>query len=163
MLTETELLENNFPSGEHFLQATRPAGPNDSYMVSLDCEMVKCESGIELARVTIIDSAFEVIYDKLVKPKTAVVDYLTQYSGITEEDLRDITLTAEEAQQAVLELITKDTIICGHSLENDLFYLKICHSKIIDTSVLFPHSAAGFKHSLKYLTVKYLNRFIQKV
>ena len=33
--------------------------------------------------------------------------------------------------------MNKNTIMIGHSLENDLHVLKINHKKILDTSILF--------------------------
>lgn len=50
----------------------------------------------------------------------------------------------------------------GHSLENDLLALKINHSLIIDTAVLYKHSRGGtYKIALRVLTRKYLSREIQ--
>ncbi len=57
-------------------------------LVALDCEMVKTEFGMELARVSIVDAYGRVIYDRLVRPSHPVIDYLTDYSGITKEMLR---------------------------------------------------------------------------
>ena len=36
--------------------------------------------------------------DELVKPKEEITDYVTKYSGITEELLRDVTTTIEDIQ-----------------------------------------------------------------
>jgi RNA exonuclease 1 len=38
-----------------------------------------------------VDDKGKCVYDKLIKPKNEVVDYLTKYSGITEEKLRYVT------------------------------------------------------------------------
>lgn len=78
-------------------------------------------------------------------------------------------------QTKFLEHVSKETIIIGHSLENDLYalqvfnifiifinYLQIIHKNIIDTSVLY-HSNGGYKVSLKNLAKQYLNCTIQKV
>ncbi|KAL1450430.1 hypothetical protein WDU94_002796 [Cyamophila willieti] len=63
------------------------------------------------------------IYNTLVKPDCEIIDYNTKYS---------------------------DSIIVGHGLENDLRALKLIHSHIIDTSVLFPHAfGLPFRRSLK--------------
>lgn len=56
--------------------------------------------------------------------------------------------------------INRDSILVGHSLENDLHALKIIHKKIVDTSVLFPKKN-GFKFSLKTLAFNYLKKVIQ--
>lgn len=44
----------------------------------MDCEMVQTESGLELARVSIVDYDFKVILDVLVKPKNKILDYNTR-------------------------------------------------------------------------------------
>lgn len=49
----------------------------------------------------------------------------------------------------------KDTILIGHSLENDLNALRIVHDKVIDTSVLFMNDT-GKKLPLKSLASYYL-------
>lgn len=61
-------------------------------VVSLDCEMVQTgetNTDLSLARVTILDQDGQTIFDELCKPGKPVVDYLTQYSGITEGMLDD--------------------------------------------------------------------------
>ena len=65
-------------------------------------------------------------------------------------------------QKEVFDLLTqKPIILVGHSLENDLSVLKIVPDRVIDTAVRYVHPTPGFKHSLRYLTVHYLNRSIQ--
>ena len=65
-------------------------------------------------------------------------------------------------QKEVFDLLTrKPIILVGHSLENDLSVLKIAPDRVIDTAVRYTHPTPGFKHSLRYLTVHYLNRSIQ--
>lgn len=65
-------------------------------------------------------------------------------------------------QKEVFDLLTCEPIILiGHSLENDLSVLKIVPDRVIDTAVRYVHPTPGFKHSLRYLTVHYLNRSIQ--
>eukprot|EP00050_Salpingoeca_kvevrii_P000578 m.151611 g.151611 ORF g.151611 m.151611 type:complete len:215 (-) comp10154_c0_seq1:2850-3494(-) len=60
------------------------------------------------------------------------------------------------------ELIPHNSILVGHSLENDFKALKLVHEHVIDTSVLFRGKrSAKFKHSLRHLTQKYLDRSIQ--
>lgn len=54
-----------------------------------------------------------------------------------------------------MNYINNDTIIVGHSLENDFHALKIIHNLVIDTSILFP-KPCGYKFSLKTLAYTYL-------
>ena len=58
--------------------------------LGIDCEMVGV--GIDgkdsmLARVSIVNSFGEAVYDKFVAPMQKVVDYRTEVSGIRPEDL----------------------------------------------------------------------------
>ena len=48
-------------------------------MVAIDCEMVVTEMGSELARITVVGENGDTLYDKLVKPANAVVDYCTPW------------------------------------------------------------------------------------
>jgi len=53
-------------------------------------------------------------------------------------------------------MITSDTILIGHSLENDYNAMKFYHPKVVDTSVLFRRKN-GSKMKLKNLADKILN------
>lgn len=65
-------------------------------------------------------------------------------------------------QEDFLQLVHKETILVGHSLENDLLALKISHDLVIDTAVLYKHSRGGtYKIALRVLTRKFLSREIQ--
>ena len=55
--------------------------------MAIDCEMVLTTEGSELARISIINFNYEVVYDWFVKPQGVVTNYLTKYSGITKETL----------------------------------------------------------------------------
>ena len=48
-----------------------------------------------------------------------------RYSGITAHILQNVKTTIGDVQQRLLELITKDDIIVGHSLDNDFRALKV--------------------------------------
>jgi RNA exonuclease 1 len=106
---------------------------------ALDCEMCYTRKGSELARITILDEFENLVYDKLVLPAEEIIDYNTEFSGITSELLENVTVRIEDVQRELLEFIFSDTILVGHSLENDLLALKMCHELVIDTSILFPH------------------------
>eukprot|EP00949_MAST-11_sp_MAST-11-sp1_P001779 g1779.t1 len=131
-------------------------------VVAIDCEMCLTAQGRELSRVTVVDIDGAVLYDALVKPRNKIVDYLTAYSGITEQMLRDVTRTVEEARSEVFRFIHRDTIVVGHGLENDFKALKMSHERVIDTALLYVHPS-GFprRHSLKWLARMYLGATIQ--
>ena len=166
-MTEDQLAENQYPLSPEtdpgFLVTEDGAGEDKVKVIALDCEMVRTEAALELARVSLVNLSGDILYDAFVKPLRPVTDYLTQYSGITANTLQDIQLTMEQARAEVLKLVKKDTILCGHSLENDLRALNIIHKRVIDTSILFPHNAPSRKWSLKSLAQRYLRQSIQSV
>jgi len=161
LMTENQLLANNYEIQEYEGWITTGYNKNAVPIIALDCEMVRTQQGLELARVSIVDADSKIIYDKYVKPSSQILDYLTPFSGITPEILENINITLPQVQQEILGIVSSDTIICGHSLENDLRVLKLIHYKIIDTSIIYPHPTLGFKYSLKSLAAKYLRKNIQ--
>jgi RNA exonuclease 1 len=58
--------------------------------------------------------------------------------------------------------VYKETILVGHSLENDLMALRISHDLVIDTAVLYKYNLGPrCKIALRVLANKYLSREIQ--
>ena len=163
LLTETQLLEYNFPLNlsENWVE-TNESGEHVG-ILGLDCEMVKTTKGFELARVSLVNSAGIVLYDNFTKPQNSIIDYLTQYSGITAETLESAKSTHSDIQKDLIARINSSAVVCGHSLENDMNALKLIHRKIADSSVLYPHSIVGLKIGLKKLAQKYLKKTIQNV
>ncbi len=85
------------------------------------------------------------------------MNYNTEFSGITKEILDPITNTIENTLHPMLsKLIKTDTILIGHSLENDFNAMRFYHPKVVDTSVLFRRKN-GSKMKLKNLADKILN------
>ncbi|KAK9363178.1 hypothetical protein V1504DRAFT_446531 [Lipomyces starkeyi] len=147
----------------------RKAAGGDKFpaAVALDCEMGYTALGTELIRLTILEfPSNKVLYDTLVKPIGDVIDLNTQYSGVTSVDEPGIP-TFDAAMKTVLEnYIGLETILIGHGLENDLAVMRLCHQKVIDTSILFPLDnpelvSRGYKRSLKSLASSWLQRDIQ--
>ncbi|XP_044759113.1 putative exonuclease GOR isoform X1 [Coccinella septempunctata] len=130
---------------------------------ALDCEMCYTVKGLELCKVTILAYNGAIVYDHFVKPDNEVVDYNTRYSGVTESDVNGPnSKTFSKVQSDILELVTEDTILIGHGLDNDLRVLKLLHSNVVDTSLIFPHERGyPFRYSLKHLMSMYLQKQIQ--
>ena len=134
--------------------------------VALDCEMVGIGySGEEnaLARVSLVNSNCECIYDKFVKPGEKVVDYRTHVSGVRPSDLKGAP-SYEQVQKEVADIL-KDKILVGHALQNDLKCLMLGHSRrqIRDTSKYKPfHQLLQTKRpALRKLVAKILHEEIQ--
>ncbi|XP_043917371.1 RNA exonuclease 1 homolog [Protopterus annectens] len=150
------------PSGFMKTFAKLPKGDGNPGVYAVDCEMCYTTHGLELARVTVVDSNLQVVYDTFVKPDNEIVDYNTRFSGVTEEDLKNTKTCIRDVQAVLLNLFNMDTILIGHSLESDLFALKLLHSKVVDTSLMFPHRLGlPYKRALKNLSAEYLMRIIQ--
>ncbi|CAH6779277.1 RNA exonuclease 1 homolog [Phodopus roborovskii] len=149
---------------EGFVRTFQKDLPEDCHagVFALDCEMSYTTYGLELTRVTVVDADMQVVYDTFVKPDNEVVDYNTRFSGVTEADLVDTSITLRDVQAVLLSMFSADTILIGHSLESDLLALKVIHSTVVDTSVLFPHRLGlPYKRSLRNLMADYLRQIIQ--
>jgi len=130
--------------------------PKFTKALAMDCEFVGVgEDGVDnmLARVSLVNSHGDCVYDKFVKPTEPVTDYRTAVSGVRKEDL----VSGEDfavVQKEVCDLIEGRRLV-GHAIHNDLKILHLSHRKreIRDTSKYKPFRAiAQTRHpSLKKL------------
>uniref|UniRef100_W5M5W7 Zgc:152968 n=1 Tax=Lepisosteus oculatus TaxID=7918 RepID=W5M5W7_LEPOC len=128
-----------------------------------DCEMCYTTQGLELARVTVVNSSLQVVYDTFVQPDNEVIDYNTRFSGVTEADLKTTNTSIRDVQAVLLNLFSAETILIGHNFDYDLCALKLLHSTVVDTAMVFPHRLGlPHKRSLRSLTADYLRRIIQE-
>lgn len=75
----------------------------------------------------------------------------------------DLFTVASRTQEDFLKLVYKETILVGHSVENDLLALKISHNRVIDTAVLYKHPRGGsYKSALRVLAKRFLSKEIQQ-
>lgn len=135
-------------------------------VVALDVEMIYTVEGQFPARISIVDWHGNTVLDVLVRPPIPVVDFNTRYSGIKAEDLQaeaGRVIDYHDLDRRLKELIGPDTILIGHSLENDMLALRLIPNQIIDTAILFPHPLRQeAKLSLKDLSKEHLREFIQE-
>lgn len=167
LLTEFDMSQYNYPVNLNIEEnpewvETKQFEHEGSTIFALDCEFCEAASGKVLTRVSIVNFQGEVVLDTYVKPKEEITNYVTKYSGITPELLENVETTLQDVQQKLVELISADDILVGHSLESDLNVMKIKHCRIVDTSITFQHvRGPPLKPALKWLTTTYLNRTIQ--
>jgi RNA exonuclease 1 len=77
--------------------------------------------------------------------------------------MENVTVTLPQAQVAFLRLVSSETVLVGHGLENDLRALQVTHARCVDTSVLYAHPR-GFplRYKLKALAKDHLKIMIQR-
>ena len=133
-----------------------------SVLFAIDCEMCRTIAGLELTRVSVVNEQGIVVYDEFVKPANPILDYNTEYSGITAAHLESVERTVADVQAALRAILKREHILLGHSLENDLRALKIVHRRVLDTALLFSDSRGHpYKPALRHLAKKYLSATIQ--
>ena len=134
---------------------------------AIDCEMCTTKSGaLEICRVSLISPDVNednlVVLDTFVSPDNEIVDYHTEFSGITEEIMRNVRTKRHEVLDAMKYIIGPDTILVGHSLDSDLKALGIVHHRVLDTAILYPHQRGiPYRNSLKALAEELLGMKVQ--
>ncbi|KAI0402239.1 hypothetical protein F4802DRAFT_577056 [Xylaria palmicola] len=170
---------------------TNPGVPKDR-AVSFDCEMGYTVYGLELIRMTVVSwPAGDTLLDILVRPFGEVLDLNTRYSGVRPEDMAlaeqcavgsdhrptiiptneaadkverrlKIAASPKVARDLLFSVISAETPVIGHGLENDLNAARIIHPTCIDTVLLFPHKQGlPRRNGLKHLMERELGRKIQ--
>ncbi|KAJ5119111.1 hypothetical protein N7526_010748 [Penicillium atrosanguineum] len=112
--------------------------------VVLDCEMVQVEGNCrELAYLTAVDFLTnEILIDNYVQPTKRVWSWNTRYSGISCAEMNRARAEGralngwQHARQVLWEYVDADTVLMGHSLQNDLKVLGFYHSRIVDSQIL---------------------------
>ncbi|XP_066897491.1 MOB kinase activator 3B isoform X4 [Kogia breviceps] len=129
---------------------------------AVHCEMCYTAEGLELTQVTVVDPSLQVVYHTFVKPDEEVIDPNTRISGVVEDDLKDTKTSIRDVQATLLNLFSADAVLIGHSFERNLYALKLIHTLVVDTTVMFPHRLGlPHKRSLKSMVADYLWRIIQ--
>jgi RNA exonuclease 1 len=174
LLSSSDLTENRYPrladlkagAAElaEYVATPMHAGPGEpvAKVFAVDCEMCYTQQGLELTRVTMLSQYGVKLVDMLVLPTNPITDYNTAYSGITAKMLDGVTARLDDARKALFEHgLHSQSILVGHSLENDLRALKLVHEQVIDTALCFPHPEPPYKYGLRKLAETWLGRHIQ--
>lgn len=120
-----------FKKGDPIPRYTKlDSGKCERGAVALDAEMFYTVGGYEVSRVTAVDFFTEAtLLDVLVSPRhTPVLDYNTKWSGVSAESYTSgelPVLSFAELKGKLAEIIGDETILIGHSLDNDLRLLEV--------------------------------------
>lgn len=162
-----------------------PQGPSNA--VCFDCEMGYTTMGLELIRLTATSWPIgEELLDVLVRPLGEILDLNSQFSGVwptdysnakpynpntkekkqkpEEHGMSQLRLVESPlvARELLFDLLTPETPLIGHALDNDLNTTRIIHPSIVDSVLLYPHPRGlPIRFGLKMLMKKHLNRDIQ--
>ncbi|XP_061535741.1 RNA exonuclease 5-like isoform X2 [Phycodurus eques] len=165
VLTQEEMIKRHYPvkglPGFEDFACTDCGDVTDaSPLFGLDCEMCLTVKGYELTRVSLVEGEGKCVMDQLVKPDNKILDYLTQFSGITAAMLHPVRTSLRDVQVQLRTLLPRDAVLVGHAVNNDLVALKLIHRHVIDTSLLY-RSEFGQRFKLKLLAEVVLGRSIQ--
>lgn len=78
-----------------------------------------------MTRVSVVSNDNTVVMDELVKPDLPIIDYVTEFSGITAIMMEPVQTKLKDIQERLLKLIDQNTPLVGHSLNSDLTALKV--------------------------------------
>ncbi|MCJ1331749.1 RNA exonuclease 3 [Thelotrema lepadinum] len=160
--------------------------------VCFDCEMGYTTYGTELIRLSAVSwPSGDPLLDVLVRPLGEVLDLNSRFSGVwpdaftgakpwnskdlppalapkpdatkpSSEGSLHIVPNPQHARSLLFSLLTPNTPLIGHALENDLNAARIVHPTIIDTMLLYPHPAGlPARFGLKNLSQKEIEWEIQ--
>lgn len=129
--------------------APTPAYNRDALKaVVLDCEMVgilgasgrECS---ELVRVSAVDFlSGELILDTYVSPQGHVICWRTKFSGVNPSVLAEkkregkLIKGWQAARDLLWQFIDAQTVLVGHSLNNDLAVLGMVHTRVVDSAIV---------------------------
>lgn len=129
---------------QHFRSTPFP-GREKRTAIALDCEMVTVETGVnEIAFLSAVDFLTgEILINNYVQPSQKVINWNTRSSGLTPSIMNravsmDLAILGgwDRARQMLWDFMDADTVLIGHSIQNDLNVLGMFHSRIVDSSIL---------------------------
>ncbi|KAH3760249.1 RNA exonuclease 1 [Pelomyxa schiedti] len=131
--------------------------PPNKAVIAIQCEMVKGKTGLQLARITLVDQTLQTLLDTLVKPEEPIEDCMTSTHGISEDLLSAAAFTFEQVQNMLLKVVSSEVILVGHNIESILNSLKVKHSRLVDVGGLFISPIHPVKESLEVLALTHLH------
>ena len=78
--------------------------------------------------MTVVGIDGRLVYENIIRPDDAIIDYNTRFSGVTARDLKcgnNSVKSLKAVQNDILGFINANTILIGHGLENSLRALKV--------------------------------------
>ena len=94
-------------------------------------------------RATGLCIAVKSLLELLVRPSAEVLDWRSHISGCSARAAAARGVPAAEARAAVRALLGPSTTIVGHGLHHDLQALRLAHTRVVDTALLFPPAVIG--------------------
>ena len=154
-------------TSQSILERPKPKGPSTDItrVLALDCEMVgvgRDGHRSVLARVSVVNSDGNLVYDSFVSPTKEVTDYRTWVSGVRPHDLKNAP--SLEKVQSDVKAIISGRVVVGHALQNDWEALGFAHRNdlVRDTAKYGPLcKRSGKPKRLKKLAAEFLGLQIQ--
>ncbi|KAK4031610.1 ribonuclease H-like domain-containing protein [Parachaetomium inaequale] len=118
----------------------------------LDCEMAG-GAGLpdQVVAISVIDFLTgETLLNALVEPSGPITQWRSQITGITRARMAAAVADGSalggraEAVARLFELLDQDTVLVGHSMQNDLRVLGLLHGRIVDTGILTAKASGRF-------------------
>jgi len=165
----------------------RPLESGKTKAVCFDCEMGYTTLGLELIRLTATSwPDGKELLDVVVRPMGEILDLNSRFSGVWPKDYIDALPYASNAEanghdleatsnprlrlvespiiarDLLFALLTPETPLIGHALDNDLNATRMIHPSIVDSVLLYPHPRGlPIRFGLKALMKRHLDRDIQ--
>ena len=119
---------------------------------TLDCEFLYTKRGLELASIVIIDHDEQEVLNARIIPQSPIVDYFTECSGLTASDFANgQAISYSQYVDKLKQVVGPNVILVGHGLKEDMLRMRLIHSKVVDTSVLYPHRDPSKTNALSWL------------
>lgn len=97
----------------------------------------------EVVRLCAVDYiSGKVLIDSLVDPSERIIQWRSKYSGVTKAMLASAKASGQclrgwqGARAELWKYMDEDTVLVGQSLHNDLWALRMVHTRVVDSAIL---------------------------